>query len=211
MSSLLPSPARASYQRRRAQVETYFDRTAADAWARLTSDAPVSGIRATVRAGRSEMRQTLLSWLPQDLRGARILDAGCGTGVLAVEAARRGADVVAIDLSPTLVGLAQQRIPAGIDPGRLHFEVGDGEPCFKLVGNDAGLFAVGEQPAQAAQRLGDVLRMLGGADAQPFLDRRVEVADRDAAHGGWCSRRLHDFIITNDCDDVNLYCFSTHS
>jgi SAM-dependent methyltransferase len=49
------------------------------------------------------MRATLLSWLPHDLRGLRILDAGCGTGALAVEAARRGASVVAIDLSPTLV------------------------------------------------------------------------------------------------------------
>ena len=81
----------ASYAERRGELEHYFDRTAADAWARLTSDAPVSRIRATVRAGRTEMRNTLLSWLPEDLTGARILDAGCGTGALAVEAARRGA------------------------------------------------------------------------------------------------------------------------
>jgi magnesium-protoporphyrin O-methyltransferase len=73
--------------RQRAEIETYFDRTAADAWARLTSTAPVSGIRATVRAGRDRMRATLLDWLPADLRGMRLLDAGCGTGALAVEAA----------------------------------------------------------------------------------------------------------------------------
>ena len=95
-----------SYLARRGQLETYFDRTAAQAWARLTSDAPVSGIRATVRAGRDRMRATLLGWLPADLHGRRILDAGCGTGALAVEAARRGAEVVAIDLSATLVKLA---------------------------------------------------------------------------------------------------------
>ena len=41
--------------------------------------------------------------------GRRVLDAGCGTGALAVEAARRGAEVVAIDLSPTLVDLARER------------------------------------------------------------------------------------------------------
>ena len=69
-------------------------------------------IRATVRAGRERMRNTLLSWLPVDLRGARLLDAGCGTGALAVLAAQRGAQVVAIDLSPTLVGLARERQPA---------------------------------------------------------------------------------------------------
>ncbi len=114
-----------SYQLRRSQLLTYFDRTAVDAWARLTTDAPVSGIRATVRAGRDEMRATLLGWLPADLRGCRLLDAGCGTGALSVEAARRGADVVAIDLSPTLVGLAQERLPADLGPGRITFKSGD--------------------------------------------------------------------------------------
>jgi magnesium-protoporphyrin O-methyltransferase len=93
------------------QIEAYFDRTAADAWKRLTSDAPVSGIRATVRAGRDEMRATLLGWLPADLTGKRLLDAGCGTGMLALEAARRGAEVYAVDLSPTLIENARERLP----------------------------------------------------------------------------------------------------
>ena len=102
----------ASYQQRRGQIEHYFDRTAVKAWEQLTSNAPVSGIRATVRAGRDRMRATLLSWLPEDLSGRRVLDAGCGTGALAVEAARRGAQVVAIDLSPQLVEVARERIAA---------------------------------------------------------------------------------------------------
>ena len=53
-----------SYVNRRAQVETYFDRTALDAWRKLTSDAPVNKIRATVRAGRDRMRNTILGYLP---------------------------------------------------------------------------------------------------------------------------------------------------
>ena len=114
-----------TYEKRRGQLETYFDRTAVDAWSRLTSDAPVGKVRATVRAGRTEMRNTLLSWLPQDLAGRRILDAGCGTGALAVEAARRGADVVAIDLSPTLVDLARERAPRDLGSGSVTFMVGD--------------------------------------------------------------------------------------
>jgi magnesium-protoporphyrin O-methyltransferase len=113
------------YHSRRGEIENYFDRTAADAWARLTSDAPVGRIRATVRAGRDRMRATLLSWLPADLRGQRILDAGCGTGALAVEAARRGAHVVAIDLSPTLVELARQRMPESLGEGSIEFRSGD--------------------------------------------------------------------------------------
>jgi len=114
-----------SYQERRSQIETYFDRTAVQAWARLTSDAPVGRIRATVRAGRDAMREKLLSWLPDDLQGCRILDAGCGTGALAMEAARRGATVVAIDLSPTLVALARERMPNVSGPGSVEFCSGD--------------------------------------------------------------------------------------
>ena len=114
----------ATYIERRQELETYFDRTAVEAWSRLTSDAPVGRIRATVRAGRDRMRATLLSWLPGDLNGRRILDAGCGTGALAIEAARRGADVIAVDLSPKLVALAGERTPQGL-AGRLTFQSGD--------------------------------------------------------------------------------------
>lgn len=115
----------ATYQSRRSQIENYFDRTAADAWARLTSDAPVSGIRATVRAGRDEMRNTLLSWLPADLSGKRLLDAGCGTGAFAIEAARRGAQVLAIDVSPSLIKIARERSEGLVPEGSIIHEVGD--------------------------------------------------------------------------------------
>jgi magnesium-protoporphyrin O-methyltransferase len=115
----------ATYLKQRSKIEHYFDRTAAQTWARLTSTAPVSGVRATVRAGRDRMRATLLSWLPDNLHGMRLLDAGCGTGALAVEAARRGAQVVAIDLSPTLVDLARERTPADLGGGSIEFLSGD--------------------------------------------------------------------------------------
>lgn len=115
----------ATYRKRSSELERYFDRTAADAWSKLTSDAKVSGIRATVRAGRDRMRGILLGWLPEDLGGRRVLDAGCGTGMAAVELARRGADVVAIDLSETLVTLARERAPEDLGTGRIDFRVGD--------------------------------------------------------------------------------------
>ncbi len=97
-----------AYLERRAWIGEYFDRTASAAWKTLTSDAPVSRIRANVRAGRETMRHTLLASLPESLSGARVLDAGCGTGVLAMDLARRGASVLAIDLSPTLVDHARE-------------------------------------------------------------------------------------------------------
>ncbi len=118
-----------NFETRRGQIETYFDRTARQAWEQLTSTAPVGRIRATVRAGRDRMRATLLDWLPQDLHGQRILDAGCGTGAFAVEAARRGANVVAIDLSPSLVEVALHRITQQLDVfdngGHIDFRSGD--------------------------------------------------------------------------------------
>jgi len=115
-----------TYFARRGRLGEYFDKTAVEAWARLTTDAPVSRIRATVRAGRDRMRQNLLNWLPADLSGARLLDAGCGTGALAVAAAERGAEVVAIDLSPSLIELAHERAPKTFaGGGAIDFRVGD--------------------------------------------------------------------------------------
>ena len=112
------------YTTRRAWIAEYFDRTAVAAWAQLTSDAPVGRIRQSVREGRARMRSTLLQSLPDDLAGARILDAGCGTGALAIDLAGRGAYVVAIDLSPTLVQLAQERAPQELH-AQLDFRAGD--------------------------------------------------------------------------------------
>ncbi len=119
----------ASYEARRGQIEDYFDRTALKAWEQLTSTAPVGRIRASVRAGRDRMRSTLMGLLPQDLHGARLLDAGCGTGALALEAAARGAHVLAIDLSPSLVNVARERVAemlvAHPVPGQIEFRSGD--------------------------------------------------------------------------------------
>ena len=57
MATLAPP---STYDRRRVALTTYFDSTARKAWIDLTSEAKVSGIRATVRAGRERMRATLL-------------------------------------------------------------------------------------------------------------------------------------------------------
>ena len=114
-----------TYSQRRQFLRSYFDRTAFEAWKQLTSDAPVGRIRATVRAGRDRMRTQLLAWLPADMTGARLLDAGCGTGALAQQAALRGADVTAVDISGSLIEIARERMPAGMPEGIIDFRVGD--------------------------------------------------------------------------------------
>lgn len=107
-----------------SRVEDYFDRSATKVWERLTSDAPVSRIRQTVREGRDRMRALMLSRLPYDLRGTRILDAGCGAGQMTAELAARGAEVLAVDISPALVKIARERLPASLR-GRVEFASGD--------------------------------------------------------------------------------------
>ena len=98
------------YDQTLSRVETYFDKTASKTWEQLTSDAPVSKIRQTVRAGRERMRHKLLNRLPKELTGTRILDAGCGTGQLTAELVKRGASVVATDISHSLIQIAKERI-----------------------------------------------------------------------------------------------------
>ncbi len=125
MATLAPPPVGQGYAAQRERLEQYFDRTARSAWEQLTSDAKVSGIRATVRAGRERMRETLLDMLPHDLRRTRLLDAGCGTGALAVAAARRGAEVTAIDVAGGLVEVARHRAPGFLGHGTIDWHVGD--------------------------------------------------------------------------------------
>ena len=122
-----------SYELTRDRVEHYFDRTATKVWERLTSDAPVSRIRETVRKGRDQMRETLLSALPNDLNGVRVLDAGCGAGQMTHELALRGADVTAVDISPSLVKIAEDRLPNTL---KQHVTFASGD----MLSNDLGSF-----------------------------------------------------------------------
>ncbi len=56
------------------------------------------------------------------LSGKKILDAGCGTGNLAISMGRKGARVDAFDLDETMIKLAENKRPQAID---VHFKVDD--------------------------------------------------------------------------------------
>lgn len=148
-----------AYVKRRNEIEAYFDHTALDAWKRLTSTEKVSGIRATVRAGRDEMRRELLSRFPDDLTGWRILDAGCGGGALAHALAGRGADVLGVDLSAQMIDHARSGLPKVTGPGRLELVSGD------MLG-DHGVFdavvAMDSLIHYARGQVGDALIRLAG-------------------------------------------------
>jgi magnesium-protoporphyrin O-methyltransferase len=165
--------ATATYDIRRGELTTYFDRTAADAWEALTSDAPVSKIRATVRAGRDRMRALLLSRLPADMNGLTLLDAGCGTGALAIEAARRGAKVTAIDVSPRMIAIANERLGNVALAGDITFLAGD--MLDPVLGSFDHVVAM-DSLIHYVQ--GDVLRALGNLAARTRRSILFTIAPR---------------------------------
>tara|TARA_Y100001968_G_scaffold274609_1_gene267935 strand:+ start:317 stop:997 length:681 start_codon:yes stop_codon:yes gene_type:complete len=98
-----------TYLAKRARLENYFNEVSSDAWDKLTSNEPVSFVRQLVREGREKMQVAIMEKLPQDLKGTRILDAGCGTGVLSRMLDERGAEVVGVDISEKLIEVAKNR------------------------------------------------------------------------------------------------------
>lgn len=126
---------------------------------------------------------------------ARILDAGCGTGRVGIELARRGHDVVGVDLDPSMLAVARREAPdltwVRGDLGALG-EVALGAP-FDLVvcaGNVIPLLAAGTEPAAitalaATLRPGGLLVCGFGLDPAhlPLDDAPVALADYDT----WCT------------------------
>jgi magnesium-protoporphyrin O-methyltransferase len=70
------------------------------------------------------MRAAMLARLPDDMRGLRVLDAGCGTGAATAAMAERGAEVVAVDISASLIEVARTRVPV-THLGQVTFRAGD--------------------------------------------------------------------------------------
>ena len=155
-----------AYDQTRARVETYFDQTATKTWERLTSDAPVSRVRETVRVGRDRMRALMLSRLPDDLRGARVLDAGCGPGMATIELATRGAQVVAADISPQLIDIAQLRLPYDLQ-GQVTFHAGD--MLDPKLGRFDAVIAMDSLIYYTAEDIGDALTRLEPRVSGPIV------------------------------------------
>lgn len=71
-----------------------------------------------------EQRRALAPWL-NPRPGTRVLDVGCGIGRWSHLLAQRGALVLGVDLSPTMIGEARRRAAqAGLEPS-CHFAVAD--------------------------------------------------------------------------------------
>lgn len=55
-------------------------------------------------------RPAMMGRLPQELTGKKVLDAGCAAGWYTEQLLRRGAEVVAVDMSPEMVNAAIRRV-----------------------------------------------------------------------------------------------------
>lgn len=66
-----------------------------------------------------------------------VLDAGCGTGRVAIELDRRGADVVGIDLDPSMLSVAVQKAPhvRWVESDLIHADVGRTFDAVVMAGN----------------------------------------------------------------------------
>ncbi len=84
----------------------------------------------------------LLPFLDRVLAGGRqlrVLDVGCGTGVISMHLARRGATVEAVDHSPDMLGVARAKAErAGLEQ-RIRFQVADIRELFYEDASFAGV------------------------------------------------------------------------
>ena len=119
----------------------------------------------------------------ESLGPASVLDAGCGTGRVAVELARRGLDVVGVDLDPSMLARARDKRPdltwvnddlATVDLGRV-FEV------VVLAGNVMIFLAPGTEAAVVANLARHVHAGPGGGLVAGFQLQpgRLRLADYD--------------------------------
>jgi SAM-dependent methyltransferase len=96
--------------------------------------------------------------------GERWLDVGCGTGAVAMRAARAGADVTGVDFSAVMIETARRR--AGDQGLSIHYEVGDAESVpedaasFDIVSSSVGAIFAPDQAA-VARELARLLRPEG--------------------------------------------------
>ncbi|MGH2687133.1 MAG: class I SAM-dependent methyltransferase [Actinomycetota bacterium] len=81
-----------------------------------------------------------------------VLDAGCGTGRVAVELARRGLDVVGVDLDPGMLDTARRKAPdlAWVEGDLAAVQLTRSFDCVVLAGNVMIFLRPGSEPEVVA-------------------------------------------------------------
>ncbi|CAN5377170.1 class I SAM-dependent methyltransferase [soil metagenome] len=83
--------------------------------------------------GEADLVETLL----RDSGGTRVLDAGCGTGRVAIELAQRGFDVVGVEIEASMLAVARGKTPdiEWIEADLTHLELDAEFDLVLLAGN----------------------------------------------------------------------------
>jgi len=90
--------------------------------------------------------------------GARVLDAGCGTGRVAIRLQENGYDCVGVDLDPSMLDVAKARAPQvrWVQSDIADLDLGETFDLVVVAGNVVPLVAEGTE-AEALRRLTDHL------------------------------------------------------
>ncbi len=113
--------------------------------------------------------------------GMKVLDIGCGTGHLAIELARRGAHVTAIDFSEGMLERLRQELPGQLAPNVdiLHKD-------FKNMDTTS---------LGSAQKFDLVIAFMSPAVSTPeSFFKMISLSRKGCAIRGWCDRRRHPIL-----------------
>jgi len=115
------------------------------------------------------------------LQPATVLDAGCGTGRVAIELARRGIEVVGADVDASMLATARTRAPSvtWVEADLCALDLGRTFDVVVLAGNVPLFTPAGTQPALVAG-CGRHVAPGGSIVAGFSLDRGYGVEDYDA-------------------------------
>ena len=110
-----------------------------------------------------------------------VLDAGCGTGRVAIELARRGVEVVGVDVDPAMLSVARRKGPAieWVEADLTTVDLGRRFDVVVMAGNVL-LFVSSGTEAAVVDRLAAHLDPGGRLVAGFSLDRGLTLADYDA-------------------------------
>lgn len=133
-----------------------------------------AGDYATIGDWFADASRSVLDGL--DLDGRTVLDVATGTGTVAIEAARRGADVTGVDLTPRLLDVARRRATdAGLDVRFVEGSFNDlgHHRTYDVVTSSFGVMLATEPPAvakelAAAARSGGVIAVAAWASGGAF-------------------------------------------
>ncbi|KAL9256924.1 Magnesium protoporphyrin IX methyltransferase, chloroplastic-like protein [Drosera capensis] len=95
-------------------VREYFNTTGFQRWKKIYGETDdVNRVQRDIRVGHAKTVENVIRILTEDgalsLQGVSVCDAGCGTGSLAIPLAKRGAIVLASDISAAMVAEAERK------------------------------------------------------------------------------------------------------